>query len=434
LLLLGHGDLTFEDAGASLPARHAWSSMMADFDRDGVLDLFVAAETWPFSPEEVYSSLYYGGAVDARGHPRLAETPFAATLRSDAASTSMGIAANVPGDGGDLELVLTEQGPSVYIAQSGGAPSRELELRSFTSQIDFGEATHTSWGVALEDFDRDGHVDALMAAGAPCVPEMCARYGMPVTQESRLLHYAGDRLRYESEEAVPRAGGLAPPLDKGAFRGERGVVLADLDGDGHPEIVVTPFRDRFRVFRDVAPGGDFLRVRLRGTVSAPDPYGAEVTVSANGRRATRQLTSGGSTHSQSEPALSFELGAGARAATVTVRWPSGLQQTLDAVATDRNLDITEPRIVEIPSRFATAGAGPIEIFLQRVGPDGEPSGPDLPGGLAVRASDGVAFTIEPLGGGRFRASRPAPTTPGPIRIEIEMDGLVVRTHPILRFR
>src|SRR5262249_48994580 len=150
--------------------------------------------------------------------------------------------------------------------------------------------------------------------------------------------------------------------------------------------------DQFRLFRNVVAGGHSLRVVLHGTVSAPAPYGAEVTVTAGGRTEWRTLVSGGTPHSQSTPTLTFELGAAARADQVQVRWPSGLVQTLTNVDANHVLAIEEPRFLELPARSLAVGAE-LVAFVQRAQPNDDPTGVDL------KASDGVPFTLDSLGGG-----------------------------------
>jgi hypothetical protein len=308
---------------------------MADVDRDRRVDLLIAAETWEVAGDQEPSALLYGDGVDAAGLPVFSAH---AGIRDQFTrfSTPMGAALGDPDGDGDLEILVTVQGPSIYMDRDAGAPARDLTLHSYFGPVGL-ESLHTSWGAALEDFDGDGATEALLVAGAPCGPLDCPP--IPDSQHSRLLRYPGGEFRYQAEEQVPDAGGLAGA--DGEYRNARGVLLADLDGDGRDELLLTPFRDRFRLYRNVAARGHVLRVELRGAASSPTPIGAEVTVTAGGRARTRQLVAGGSTHTSHGPGLAFELGDVDAIDDVTVTWPTGEVRPLGPTAVDATLVVDE---------------------------------------------------------------------------------------------
>ena len=424
LLWLGHGDFTFDDVTSLLPPRHTWSSLMADLDRDGNLDLFLAAETWYTNPGEQHSSLYFNGGSDDSGRPLLDDT-----VNADALSrytSPMGAAVGDPDGDGEFEMLVSMIGPSIFLDHEAGTPAQKMRLTSYFGAQKPEDSGHTSWAIAFEDFDHDGHLDALLAGGAPCIPEICMMGTIPIAQTSVLYRFDQGIFDFDHSKPVPLAGGIAP-ADATEFRGARGIVLADLDGDGRDELLLTPFRDRFRLYRNVAPRGHYLRVLLRGTVSAVAPYGAEVTVTAGAYQLLRPLVSGGTPHSSGPPMLTFELGSAAMADKVDIRWPSGVTQTLTSVQADQTLAISEPRLLEVPSRQGALG-GELSVFIQRQQPNDDPTGID------IQASDGVPFVLESLGNGRFRAHRAAPAAAGPVRIALTLDGLQLRTRPIVWFR
>jgi hypothetical protein len=340
-LYLNRGGGSFEDVAAAWPARHGWASLAADADADGRLDLVLVAERWLDGPDPATTVLFNAGN-DGEGRPLFVEVP-ALTDDLHRFTTPMGAAAADPDEDGRLEIVLTVTGPLVYLDRADGAAERDFVPTSFFSPT-LDEALHSTWSPAFLDADRDGRLDAVYVGGAPCAPGFCAAVGIPAHQTHRLVRYEG-ALGYFGERDLPFAGGLSPP--GAGERNGRGLVLADLDGDGRDELVVTPFADAFRVFRSVAAGGHFVRVRLRGGgagASAPVPCGALVTVTtARGPRA-RQLTCGGATHSQRDEAVvHVELGPDASGAEVAVRvdWPSGAVQEV-LIAPDVPAEIVEP--------------------------------------------------------------------------------------------
>ena len=82
-------------------------------------------------------------------------------------------------------------------------------------------------------------------------------------------------------------------------------------------------------------GNHFLNFRLVGTKSNRDAMGARIRVLAGGISQIREIEGGGSYLSQSDLRANFGLGKAARAETVEVKWPSGLQQTFRNVEADK---------------------------------------------------------------------------------------------------
>jgi hypothetical protein len=121
----------------------------------------------------------------------------------------------------------------------------------------------------------------------------------------------------------------------------RGLVTADLDLDGDPDLVFTENNGPARLYRNRFSAGHWLRVRLEGVTSNRDGIGAVVTVTASGRTQTRMVRTGSSYLSQSERPPLFGLGRATTAEAVVVRWPSGVVDRLAAVPADQRLSIVE---------------------------------------------------------------------------------------------
>ena len=91
---------------------------------------------------------------------------------------------------------------------------------------------------------------------------------------------------------------------------------------------------------DLKGGNHWLQVKLTGTKSNRAAIGSTVTVEFGGRRQARAVMSQSSFTSASDLRLHFGLGKAA-SAKVTVQWPSGAEQIVDAAEVDRVLAITE---------------------------------------------------------------------------------------------
>src|SRR5258708_32695493 len=85
----------------------------------------------------------------------------------------------------------------------------------------------------------------------------------------------------------------------------------------------------------------WLGIRLAGTKSNRDGVGARVTLSAAGRRRTKQRLGGAGYLSSSDPRLLFGLGAAARIDELEIRWPSGMVNRLKNISANQYLTIKE---------------------------------------------------------------------------------------------
>jgi hypothetical protein len=80
---------------------------------------------------------------------------------------------------------------------------------------------------------------------------------------------------------------------------------------------------------------------LVGHKSNRDAIGAEVKISAGKSTQMATVSTAGSYLSSSDKRVHFGLG-GERSATVEIRWPSGIRQTIKNVAADQILRVDEP--------------------------------------------------------------------------------------------
>jgi hypothetical protein len=120
----------------------------------------------------------------------------------------------------------------------------------------------------------------------------------------------------------------------------------DLDDDGDLDIVTSNYGDRPQVFvSDLSQRGQvhFIKLKLAGGRSNRDGVGAVVVVRANGRSQT--IVNDGKTGylAQGIVPLYVGLGSATQADSVTVKWPSGRQQTVPGpVRSGTAMTIREP--------------------------------------------------------------------------------------------
>jgi hypothetical protein len=80
---------------------------------------------------------------------------------------------------------------------------------------------------------------------------------------------------------------------------------------------------------------------LKGKKSNRDGIGARVELLAGGRKQIAERIAGSGYLSQDDGRIHFGLGTATKADKLTVRWPSGHEQTLEDLPVDRVLTVEE---------------------------------------------------------------------------------------------
>jgi hypothetical protein len=202
-----------------------------------------------------------------------------------------------------------------------------------------GLETFWPWGAAVGDFDNDGFEDVFIPAGMG--------YPFYYWPNSLLMNQGNGTFADRATEAgiePPRRGVNLPDPIHGqpAVRSSRCAVTGDFDRDGRLAIVVNNFNDQPYFFKNQFPKNHYVAFKLRGTRSNRDAIGAVVRIYRGGQVLTRQVPAAGGYLAQSSRVVHFGLGDSAGFDRVEVTWPSGVRQTLDAVAADRLNEVTEP--------------------------------------------------------------------------------------------
>ena len=130
--------------------------------------------------------------------------------------------------------------------------------------------------------------------------------------------------------------GAASPYDS------RGFVAADFDRDGDLDIFLVNNNQPSQYFENRASATrHWVVVQLRGTRSNSHGIGARVTLTANGKTQVREIHLGSGYLSSPAPEAHFGLGEARTIEKLTIRWPSGLRQTLERQAVNQVLIVTE---------------------------------------------------------------------------------------------
>lgn len=320
----GHFTEIAQKAGLALPGK-GLGIALADYDRDGRIDLFFANDSMPEflyhnkgngTFEEV--ALQSGVAVDSEGH----------------SYAGMGVDFADYNNDGLPDIVVTDLASQIYALYRNNGDGT-FNYESYPSGIGLMTMKHSGWGARFLDFDNDGWKDLLIAQG----------------HDLDTIQLTFPDLRYKEPMLLARNTGKGF-VDISAQAGEvfekawvgRGLAIGDLDNDGRLDAVITTNDSGLHVLHNATQNQNhWLMLELVGHRSNRDAIGAEVKlVTAKGAQ-WATVTTAGSYLSSSDKRVHFGLGSEAAARTVEIHWPSGIRQTLKDIRADQILKVDEPQ-------------------------------------------------------------------------------------------
>ncbi|MEO8620176.1 MAG: VCBS repeat-containing protein [bacterium] len=230
-------------------------------------------------------------------------------------------------------------------------------------------ATDWSWGSAFVDVDLDGFEDLLVVNGH--------RWDIRDADTFERIRNSSPHVPWNREQGMfPRLAARSVALRNNgdvSFRDvskgwgfgvddaiSQGIALADFDGDGDLDVLVTRLDAPPVVYRNES-AAPRVAVRLKGTTPNDEGVGAVVTVLAGSLPAqSREVTVGGYYLSGSDAQLSFATGRDSLV-TINVAWRDGKHSSIRSVRANRFYEIDESAAsaVETTPRPSTDSAPPL---------------------------------------------------------------------------
>ena len=298
---------------------------IADFDRNGSMDVYVANDT---TANFLFVNQGNGKFVER------AKVLGCAMDRTGAFQASMGLGIGDFNRDGLLDIYSThfyDESNTLY-KNLGTAGYQDV-----TGIVGLHDVTlpRLGFGTVIEDFDQNGAADIFVANGhIENNPE-----NLYHKMEAQLFTYNGRRFVDESA----RAGNYFHTKVVG-----RGVCSADFDSDGDLDLLVVHQDSPTALLRNDSERGTWLNFSFRGRESNRRGIGCWVKVEIDGQKWEQQLYAGGSYASYRQPILAFGFGKLSGKARVEVTWPSGSKQVLESLELNQAIVLTEPSASETP--------------------------------------------------------------------------------------
>jgi hypothetical protein len=325
-----NGDGTFTDVteklGIDPGSYYGLGVLWLDYDKDGCLDLYVANDS---SPSLLYHNNCKGGFTEVGAAAGVAYS-------SDGLEQAgMGVdSADYDGDGWP-DIVKTNFSDD---ANNLFHNDRNGEFTDMAGPAGIGPISYPylGFGAKFLDFDNDGWPDIFIVNGHVDAQVEGQSFGVVYAERPFLFH----NLKNGKFEEIAEKSGAA--LRK-KYVG-RAAVAADFWNRGRMDLLITNLDASPVLLRnDTQSPGHWVKIKLIGTKSNRDGFGAKVEVAAGGSTRYAEARAGGSFESSHDPRVHFGLGSTTQVDSIVIRWPSGQLDKIGPEAADQELVIQEGR-------------------------------------------------------------------------------------------
>jgi hypothetical protein len=319
----GHFTEVSHKLGLDKPAK-ALGIAIADYDCDGLTDLFIANDSMPeflfhHKPDGTFEEVGLDSGIGVNGDGQT--------------YAGMGIDfADYNNDGWPDVVVTTlaQQRYALYRNNRDGT----FDYTTGSSGLDSISLLHSGWSLRFLDYDNDGWKDLLIAQG----------------HDLDTIEKIMPQLRYREPMMLLRNTG-GKFVDVSAISGEvfrepwvgRGMAIGDIDNDGRMDAVVSTNGGAAHILHnETSTANHWITLRLTGHKSNRDGIGATVKLTTVEGTQWATVTTASGYLSASDPRVHFGLGTSTTISNIEIRWPSGIVQALTNVTGNRQIQVDEP--------------------------------------------------------------------------------------------
>ena len=320
-------DGTFEDvskpAGIADPAGKGLGVAFADFDNDGLVDVFVANDS---VRQSLYRNKGDGSFED------IAVMAGAGYDENGRTFAGMGVDCADYDNDGNMDVFITTLSNETYpLYRNNG----DLSFTYLTNSSGVGQISllYSGWGTRFLDADNDGLRDLFVAQGHVLDTIEKSTAYLKYKQSPLLMRNTGKGFVNVSATA---GAALNNPI------AARGAAFGDLNNDGQVDVVIGVLDGPPLILRNMGTRNHWLGISLSGSKSNRNGIGARLIVTdSGGKKQVFDATNAGSYLSSNDPRIVAGLGAATGVRSVEVRWPSGRVQTVENPGIDRYIVIKE---------------------------------------------------------------------------------------------
>src|SRR5450631_3607321 len=300
-----------KEANLVNPLGKALGVAVRDVDGDGRIDMVVANDT---SPNNLCRN-----EKTVNGVPVFRDVAVEAGVavgEDGRARGAMGVAFGDTKNDGGTSLVIGNFSNEMWSVFTAGPKGDYFVDESIQSGIGRTSLLPLTFGVAFADLDLDGVLDLVGVNGHV---ETSVQDVQPTVtyRQSPLLYRGLGAGKFADVSSQAGVGFLSPIVG-------RGMAVADLDGDGRPDLVVTENGGPARIFRNVTETpAKAVRLVLATNGKNRGAVGARVTSTMGGKKRVDEVSGGDGYLSVNERTIAIGLGPASKLDAVDVRWPDG---------------------------------------------------------------------------------------------------------------
>jgi hypothetical protein len=320
-------DGSFEDvstkAKISEPIGKALGVAIADFDNDGLPDIFVANDS-------VRQTLYHNKGDGT--FEDIAVSSGAGYDENGKTFAGMGIDSGDYDNDGFMDVFITTLSNETYPLYHNEG---DLTFTYATNSSAVGQITllYSGWGARFIDVDNDGLRDLFVAQ---------SHVLDTIEKTNAYLKYKQPPLlMLNTLKGFLNVSATAGRIFHTPLTG-RGAAFGDMNNDGRIDVVIGTLQGIPVVLRNEGTKNHWLGLSLVGTKSNRNGIGARVTLTDTaGKKQIFDAGTSGSYLSSNDPRIVVGLGMATGVQSVKIRWPSGRVQLVKNPAIDQYVVISE---------------------------------------------------------------------------------------------